>query len=122
MPSRRTDIDHQTGSTNYVRANTEVLRAKAEQSGPKIIESLNTRIGELVTLVASSSSYWVGDAGDLYRSTFEDAMKQFLEEVDELSTYTKELTAYADKHEGRITKSEYLAYQAQAEADAAKYI
>lgn len=120
MPSRRHDIDHGAKHHDNVKVNTEVLRTAASD-GERHIDDLQTVMGELATMVAASTDYWVGDAGDYYRTAFEAAMKRMVAEVEELSSYTHELVAYADKHEGRYTASEVEAYQAKMDAEKAKW-
>lgn len=123
MPSRRHDIDHRAKSKSHdnVRVKTEVLRTAAAD-GERHINDLQTVLAELASMVAASTDFWAGDAGNFYREAFEAAMKRMVAEVDELSSYPHELVAYADKHEGRYTASEVEAYQAKMEADRAQWV
>lgn len=87
---------------------TEVLREKAER-GTAAIKELGEIVQSLKEQMALSETFWTGEAADLFRETATVWLKGLQDAVDAIADYPHELIAYADKHEGIITKANAIA-------------
>lgn len=87
---------------------TEVLREKAAR-GEAAIKELYEIIESMREKVAASEGYWHGYMAETFRERVTIGLKKFESELDAIAGYPRELIAYADMHDGVITKANAIA-------------
>ncbi|MCC8104031.1 MAG: WXG100 family type VII secretion target [Clostridiales bacterium] len=63
---------------SHVMVTTEELRSRSETAREKI-QTMTSDLEEIASLMQNTKSYWVGDAGELARSTYEKQNETFQE-------------------------------------------
>lgn len=96
------------GNAGSARVETEAIRACAA-SGKRTLEQIEELITSMMGYVAASEQYWQGSTGDDFRQGFLEGMKALTHDLANLSPYTRELIAYADKYDDVITESNLIA-------------
>ena len=78
----------------HIKVSTDVLNNKAVEAA-KEIEGVKRDFDTLKQTVKSSSSYWIGEAGDLHRRLFEDQSDDIDEIIKRLSEHPADLQQIA---------------------------
>ena len=97
-----------SGDSGYAHVETEAIRSCAA-SGKKTLEQIEELIQSMVSYVTESEAYWQGSTGDFFREGFVLGMKALRHDLQNLSPYTRELIAYADKYDDVITEANVIA-------------
>lgn len=81
-----------------LKVDTGILKSKAADAQSKTgeLESCIDRISELI---AHTSGYWIGDAGDLYRRIYQNELPQMEEALRRLQEHPKDLLVMAGVYE-----------------------
>lgn len=77
-----------------LKVDTAELKLKAEEAH-KNIQKYREALNNISTAVKASESFWVGEAGDLYRSILETQMELIKEAFEIYSEYPKDLLEFA---------------------------
>lgn len=91
-----------------VKVDTSVLQAKGEDAYQKL-QNYQAALERIQALIMESSSFWIGQAGELYRSSMQNQIKQAMETVQVFLEYPKELLEYAGIYSETIRRTEELA-------------
>lgn len=82
-----------------IRVSTEQLRAKAEEVS-RLAGLLKTSMDNLEQKIVATKSYWIGEAGDLHRSVFNEKRDDIANMLKRLNEHPRDLIAIADVYEG----------------------
>ena len=91
-----------------IKVNTDELKVKGEDAWNKI-RRYRIALDQIEKAVNSSSSYWQGNAADLYRSVLKKQINMVEDTLIELQKYPEELLAYAGVYSETISKTEETA-------------
>lgn len=75
----------------------EVLNAKANEV-ERNIRNMKQRFDAMDTLIKKSSSYWIGEAGDMHRQNYESQVSGIEEMLEVLSQHPQDLRAIAQAY------------------------
>lgn len=91
-----------------VKVDSAELKAKAEDAYQKIRQYQET-VEQMSSLVSASSSYWGGEAGEMYREVLRLQINTAKELLETYKNYPKELLEYAGIYSEVIAQTESLA-------------
>jgi len=87
------------GSPDVTKVNIELLRGRAI-SGDALVHQLEESLVLLEQAMAATTSFWEGDAAQLYRKVLRTELGDMRSSLAEFARYPQELAAYADRYEG----------------------
>lgn len=91
-----------------VRVDDEVLLRKGEEAWQQLKNCYDT-LDRIQASVEAGSSFWMGQAGDLYREVLKKQIQSVKAALEELAQYPRELLAYAGLYSETISQSNSLA-------------
>lgn len=80
------------------RVSTDVLKSRADDARQKIA-AMQQNLETITELVTDTSSYWMGDAGDLFRIIFREQQEEMAEMIQRLNKYPDDLLQMAGVYE-----------------------
>ncbi len=80
-----------------LRVNPETLFAKARE-GAQVLTRMRRSLAEMDRLVSGSSGYWRGEAGDTYRSSYEQYKQEAQRICQRLQEHVDELQPMGDTY------------------------
>ncbi len=75
----------------------EVLNSKASEV-ERDVKDMRQRFDAMDTLIKKSSSYWIGEAGDMYRQNYESQVPEIERMLGVLSQHPQDLRAIAQTY------------------------
>lgn len=82
----------------HIKVNSTVLNNKA-QSVSKSITNMSNCFEQLETIINRTSYYWIGEAGDMHRKTYQDQKPQIEEMIKRLAEHPNDLVTIAQTYE-----------------------
>ncbi len=98
----------------HIKVSTDVLNNKAAEVA-KEIEGMKADFDTLKQTVTASSSYWIGEAGDLHRKLFADQSDDITEILKRLGEHPVDLQQIAGVY--AATEAEVQAMAGELPAD-----
>lgn len=80
------------------RVSTDVLKSRADDARGKIAK-MQQNFESIAELVADTSSYWIGEAGDLYRTIFSNQQEEMTAIINRLNEFPDDLLEMAGVYE-----------------------
>jgi len=80
-----------------IKVSTEVLVAKANEVTQRI-NSMSNCFDDLETLIARTSYYWIGEAGDMHRKLYQEQKEDVTEMMKRLREHPRDLIAIAQNY------------------------
>lgn len=93
------------GGNHSLKVTTETLITKADEVSENVRE-MSTHMSALENLVKSTNSYWIGEAGDLYRNTHQKQQVEIAKMLKRLAEHPVNLRQAAQLYEGVISNAE----------------
>lgn len=91
---------------------TQDIRNTAELAAGHL-SAIDELVSEAQQEMAATEEVWIGQAGNWYRDVFLTSTNKYKKVLEEFGTsYTRELIAYADKHEGADSRATTIAEEA----------
>lgn len=94
-----------TMSFGTVKVETNVLKEKAEDAYTKI-KNLESILNEMQQEVKSSNGYWIGEAGEAFRTSFLTKKQELDDVLASFQDYPKQLLNYAGLYSETISAAE----------------
>lgn len=91
-----------------VRVDNEVLLKTGEEAWQQL-KTCYDALERIQTSVEASGSFWIGQAGDLYREVLKNQIESVKAALEEMAQYPKELLAYAGLYSETMSQSNSLA-------------
>lgn len=82
----------------HIKVDSAVLRDKAA-SVSKSIASMSGSLEQLESIISRTSSYWIGEAGDMHRKIYMDQRPQLEEMMKRLKEHPTDLLAIAQTYD-----------------------
>ena len=95
-------------TTAQIRVNPEHLAAKASSIEGKL-RGLTAALTEFEQKVNRTGGYWSGEAGDLYRSKYQESKEEIYDMLDRIRSHAGNLSAIARNSSENERESEELA-------------
>lgn len=80
------------------RVSTDILKSRADDARGKI-SKMQQNFEAIADLITETSSYWMGEAGDLYRSIFENQRDEMTAIINRLNEFPDDLLSMAGIYE-----------------------
>ena len=80
------------------RVSTDILKSRADDARGKI-SNMQQNFESIADLITETSSYWMGDAGDLFRTVFNSQREEMTTIINRLNEFPDDLLQMAGIYE-----------------------